>query len=221
MKLRERPISAVLVETALTGFRGNISIAGSTASEPIAIDIYVEEGVITHCTGYLGDKEVNGDECLDIVMNTECINCGAELTRLPPERIIREYGKPILTGTPIISDLINEVSKVLRERVRTSEIILKGRMMLFVRAKVEDGLRALAKLSENNATAMLATVEDNRLVVISSNSKVTAAYLKLGKDEYLGLEALSKASQGLGDNTLIQIFSLPEELAKTLSQGIR
>ncbi len=207
------------MEAALTGFQGNISIAGSTVSKPIAIDVYVEEGVITHCIGYFGDKEVSGNECLDILMSAECVNCGAELTRLPPERIIRKGGRPILAGAPIISDLVDSISKMLKERVKTSEIVLKGRMMLFVRAKVEEGLRALAKLSENNAAAMLATAEDGRLVVISSDSKVTAAYLKLGKDEYLGLEALSRASQKLGDRALIQIFSLPEELARTLVKG--
>lgn len=220
MKLRERPISAVLVEAALTGFRGNISIVGSTVRESIAIDVYVEEGVITHCAGYLGDKEVIGDECLEIVMSTECVNCGAELTRLPPERIVRRCGRPILSREPVISDLIDSASKVLRERVRTAEIVLKGRMVLFVRARVEDGLRALAALSAGNATAMLATAGDNRLVVVSSEGRVTAAYLKLEGDEYMGLEALSKASQGLGDHALIQIFSLPEEMARILIEGV-
>lgn len=219
MKLRERPIAAVLVEVALTGFSGNVSVAGLTSREPIAVDIHVEEGAITHCTGYLGDREVSDDECLDIVMSAECINCGAELTMLPPERIIRKYRRPILSRKPIISNRIDSTSNNLKEKVRPAEIILKGRMVMLMRAKVEDGLRALAELSLTNATAMLATADDDRLVVISKDGSIMAAYLRLGEAEYLGLKALNKASQAIGNHALIQIFSLPEEIAHTVIEG--
>lgn len=220
MKLRERPIAAVLVEAALTGFTGNVSVAGLTSREPIAVDIHVEKGAITYCTGYLGDREVSDDECLDIVTSAECINCGAELTALPPDRIIRKHRRPILSRKPIISNRIGSTSKYLKERVSPAEIILKGRMVLLMRAKVEDGLRALAELSLTNATAMLATADDDRLVVVSKDGSIIAAYLRLGEAEYLGLKALDKASQVIGDYALmIQIFSLPEEIVHTVIEG--
>ncbi len=220
MKLRKRPIAAVLVEAALTGFTGNISIAGSTAKESIAIDIHMDDGIITHCAGYLGDTEVSGDGCVSIVMSAECVNCGAELTKLTPDKIIREFRRPILLREPLVSDRIDTISELFRRRVRSAEIILKGRMMIFVKARVEEGLKALTELSTNNVTAMLATVNDTKLVVASRKGKVMAAYLRLDGNEYIGLKALSKATQELKDPVLIQIYSLPEEIGSIFNDKI-
>ncbi len=219
VKLRDRPISAVLVEAALTGFAGNISIAGSTAKEPIAIDIYVEEGVITHCAGYLGNREVSGDECLDIIMSVECVNCGVALTKLPPDRVIRKHRRPILVRELTVSDRIDGTSRLLRESVSAAEIVLKGRMMLFVKAEIDRGLRALAELSAVGTSAMIAASGDSRLVIVSSRGRVTAAYLKLDGEEYLGQKALDKASHRLGEYVLIQIYALPDEIARIFSES--
>lgn len=187
--------------------------------EPIAVDVYVEDGLITHCSGYLGDREVSGAECIEPVMGAECLNCGAELMKLPPEKIIRNNRWSILSKELSVSDEVDSSSEVLKESVRAADIVLKGRMALFVKARIEDGLKALATLSANSAVAMLATVGEGRLVVVSRKGEVTAAYLKFAEDEFLGSEALNEAMHRFSNHAIIQIFSLPEELALTLTKG--
>ena len=218
MKLRHRPVSAVLVEAALTGFRGNISVAGSAVGVPLAVDVHVEDGAVTYCSGFVSDKEIKDEECLEIILSAECVNCGAELTRLPPEGINRRFRRVILADAPTVSERIHEKSLLLKERVSPSEIMLKGRMTLFARASIEDGLRALATLSVTKPSALLVPLDHGKFVAISSKGIIMAAYLRIRETEYLGVEALRVMRQVFEDRALIQIFALPEGLINYLIQ---
>lgn len=210
----------MLVEAALTRFRGNISVVGLTPAEHIAVDIYVEDGAVTHCTGYLGENEIEGDDCARIVMGIECVNCGAELTKLPPNKVIRRYRRPIMAQPLKISGAIDEKSVLLGKKLSPAEIALKGRMMLVVRASIADGLRALAALSTIHTAAMLATLEDEKLLVISDRGLARAAYLRLSGSEYFGVDAINKAMQEIPGTVLVQIFSIPNEIAAPFVEKI-
>ncbi len=136
-----------------------------------------------------------------------------------PEEVAKDFLRPILSRKPVVSEHVLDASKVLKEKAIAPDIVLKGRMLLFVKSRIDDGLRALAELSKNSIAAMLVTTGVNRFIVVSSKGEVMAAYLRIGDTEYLGLEALTMASQSLGERPLIQIFSLPEELGKVFVEN--